>query len=88
MRINNARDLGTYVRDQRRAGGLSQNDLAARAAVSRRWLAALEAGKASAEVGLVLRVVTALGQYLDIRPDPATEFDLDTYLQRFDGDAR
>jgi HTH-type transcriptional regulator/antitoxin HipB len=86
MRIGNARDLGAYVRDQRRAAGLSQEALATRAGVSRRWLTGLEAGKPSAEVGLVLRVIAALGQYADVRPDPATDFDLDTYLDRFGAD--
>jgi transcriptional regulator with XRE-family HTH domain len=86
MRIGNAHDLGNYVRDQRHAAGLNQADLAARAAVSRRWLAGLEAGKSSAEVGLFLRVVAALGQYVDVRPNPSTGIDLDAYLERFGGD--
>jgi HTH-type transcriptional regulator/antitoxin HipB len=85
MRIGNARDLGGYVRDQRRAAGLNQTDLAARAAVSRRWLSDLEAGKSTVEVGLVLRVISALGQVVDVRPDPTTDFDLDDYLKRFGG---
>jgi HTH-type transcriptional regulator / antitoxin HipB len=41
MRISNARDLGRYVRDRRRAAGLSQQALATRALVSRRWLSDL-----------------------------------------------
>lgn len=86
MRIGTPRDLGRYVREQRRAARLNQTDLAARASVSRRWLSDLEAGKPTAEVGLVLRVITALGQFVDVRADPTVSFDLDDYLKRFDGD--
>ena len=87
MRLGTADDLGNYIRDRRLAVGLNQVDLAARAAVSRRWLIGLEAGKPSAEVGLVLRVIAALGQYVDVRPNPSTDIDLDAYLQSFDDDA-
>jgi len=60
MRLNNARDLGLYVRDRRRRLGLTQAGLAASAQVSRRWLSDLEAGKPTAEVGLVFKVLHAL----------------------------
>jgi hypothetical protein len=48
--------------------------------VSRRWLTDLEAGKATAEVGLVFKVIGALGLFLDCRPEPEPEIDLDAYL--------
>jgi HTH-type transcriptional regulator / antitoxin HipB len=80
MRIRTADDLGRYVRDRRLAAALTQTDLAARARVSRRWLSDLEAGKPTAEVGLVLRVVAALGMYTDLRPEPTPEVDLDAIL--------
>ena len=86
MRIGNARDLGRYVRDRRRTAGLSQESLASKAQVSRRWLSELESGKPTAEVGLILRVVTALGLYVDLLPVPAPEIDLDAYLDTFGGD--
>jgi HTH-type transcriptional regulator / antitoxin HipB len=85
MRIGNARDLGRYVRDRRRAAGLSQENLASKALVSRRWLSELESGKPTAEVGLIFRVVTALGLYVDLLPVPAPEIDLDAYLDTFGG---
>jgi HTH-type transcriptional regulator/antitoxin HipB len=53
---------------------------------AQRWLSDLEAGKPTAEVGLVLRVIAALGQFVDVRPDPTTDFDLDDYLKRFGGE--
>jgi y4mF family transcriptional regulator len=85
MRIGNARDLGRYVRDRRRAAGLSQQDLATKAIVSRRWLSELESGKPTAEVGLILKVVAALGLYVDLLPIPAPDIDLDAYLDNFGG---
>ncbi|MBB2945165.1 transcriptional regulator with XRE-family HTH domain [Actinoplanes lutulentus] len=85
MRISHARDLGIYVREQRRAAGLSQDELATRAGVSRRWLSAFEGGKPSAEVGLVFHVIVALGMFVDVSPEPPRELDLDEYLKRFDG---
>ena len=80
MRLRNCADLGRYVRDRRRSNGFSQTDLAGRAMVSRRWLSDLEAGKPTAEVGLVFKVIAALGLYLDVQPEPASEIDLDAYL--------
>jgi HTH-type transcriptional regulator / antitoxin HipB len=85
VRIGNARDLGRYLRDQRRKTGLSQQDLADRAAVSRRWLSDVESGKATAEVGLILRVVAAMGLLVDIRPAPKPEIDLDELLDNLGG---
>jgi y4mF family transcriptional regulator len=69
LRLRDAQDLGHHVREHRRAAGLSQTDLAVRAGVSRRWLSDLESGKATAEVGLVFRVIAALGLFLDARPE-------------------
>lgn len=87
MRLRTARDVGAMVRDRRRSAGLSQAELAARAGVSKRWLAALEAGKPGAEMGLVLRTFAALGTDLtadDAGPTRADSVDLDALLARFD----
>jgi y4mF family transcriptional regulator len=86
VRLSDAEDLGRYVRERRRLAGLNQSDLAARAKVSRRWLADLEAGKPTVEVGLVFRVMSALGLFLDCRPEPVSEIDLDAYLDSLGGD--
>ncbi|MEV6347046.1 helix-turn-helix domain-containing protein [Actinoplanes sp. NPDC051851] len=85
MRISHARDFGTYVRERRRAAGLSQEALAARAGVSRRWLSAFEGGKPTAEIDLVLKVTAALGLLVDVGPEPPREPDLDEYSKRFEG---
>jgi y4mF family transcriptional regulator len=87
MRIRNADDLGHYLRDRRRAAGLTQTDLAVRAGVSRRWLSDLEAGKPTAEVGLVLKVIAALDMMMDLQPAPHQDIDLDELLDNLGGTA-
>ena len=81
MRVTSARDLGLAVRQARMDHGMTQAQLAAAAAVSRRWLSDLEAGKASAAIGLVLRTLAALNIGLDTFPiKPSDEIDLDALL--------
>ncbi|MEU8232259.1 helix-turn-helix domain-containing protein [Actinoplanes sp. NPDC048967] len=82
MRIASARDLGLAVRQGRQDRGQTQAELAAAAGVSRRWLSDLEAGKATAEFGLILRTLDALGIGLDALPvEPAPGgIDLDALL--------
>jgi y4mF family transcriptional regulator len=83
MRIANARDLGLVVRQSRQDRGQTQSQLAAEAGVSRRWLSDLEAGKATAEVGLVLRTLHALGLGLNayVVQDEHADIDLDALLR-------
>ncbi|WP_085066422.1 helix-turn-helix domain-containing protein [Catenuloplanes japonicus] len=79
MRIANARDLGLVVRQARQDRGQTQAALAVAAGVSLRWLSNLEAGKATAELGLVLRTLDELGLGLDVfpvKPEPG-QLDLD-----------
>jgi HTH-type transcriptional regulator / antitoxin HipB len=85
MRLSNAHDLGLYVRSRRRAEGLNQSEAARRAGVSRRWLSDFESGKPTAEVGLVLQLIAALGLAMDVGPAPEPEFDLDAYLRSVGG---
>ena len=82
MRIGSARDLGLVVRETRQDRGQTQAQLATKAGVSRRWLSDLEAGKATAELGLVLRTLQALGLGLDTYLVEAEQgsIDLDTLL--------
>ncbi|MGC1513225.1 MAG: helix-turn-helix transcriptional regulator [Acidimicrobiales bacterium] len=90
MKITSTRDLATAVRGRRQSLGLSQADLATRAGVSRPWLSDVEAGKPTAEIGLVLRLVDALGLRLDLTPEnnqnpdePMTSVDLDALLDEY-----
>jgi HTH-type transcriptional regulator/antitoxin HipB len=52
--------IRTAALGRRRELGLSQAQLAERVGVSRKWLSEFERGKATAELGLVLRVLDSL----------------------------
>lgn len=92
MRISSPGDVGRLVRAERLRRRMSQQDLAIAAAVSRRWLIDLEAGKPRAEIGLVLAVMNALGLALHVdsaaTPSledvtvPSATVDLDAHLDR------
>ena len=85
MRLASTRDLGLYVRDRRRQLGMTQVALAASAQVSRRWLSDLEAGKSTAEVGLVFKVLHALELTLVASPTTIAPdgVDLDEFLREY-----
>ncbi len=71
MRTPNAMALGGFVADLRRSLKIRQADLALRAGVSRQWVVAMEQGKPTLEVGLVLRTLETLGLEVAVKPrDP------------------
>lgn len=85
MRIVNARDVGALVRDRRETLSWSQETLANRSGVSKRWIVAVEAGKAGAQIGLVLRVLSVLDVELDATVGTGDEGSaLDALLDRLD----
>lgn len=94
MRVRTAGDVGALVRDARRRRGLTQDQLAGRAGVTRRWLSALESGKASVELGLVLATLDVLGVTLAAAESPPAPggvatvgaVDLDEVLAELDGE--
>jgi y4mF family transcriptional regulator len=66
--------LGDRIRQQRKAQGLSQAALARRVPASQKWLSEVENGKATAEIGQILRLLAALGIAIELgaaAPDPA-----------------
>lgn len=67
MRVRTAKELGAFIRSARRDAGLSQTMLAARLNVGQKWLSEVENGKATAEIGMVLRLLAALGTTVDLR---------------------
>ncbi len=99
--IRTARDLGQAVRTHRLAQGLTQDALAARCGVGRRFIAELEAGKptsqlgkallAASEVGLTLTALEAVDRprLSDPLPDAAARLETDddplAALPRFTG---
>ena len=89
MHARTAEDVGSLVREQRRALGMSQAQLAAATGTSRQWVVDLERGKPTLALGLVLRALTAVGLTLRVETTaPAkndavhASIDLDAILAR------
>lgn len=62
--------IGQTIRDERKALGLRQDELAAASGVGLRFLVELERGKRTVQMGKALDVLAALGCELQIRlPD-------------------
>jgi len=88
MSIRSIRDAALAVKGRRTDLGLSQQELARRAGVSRKWIYEFEAGKPSAEIGHVIRVLDALDLRLDVsaaEKPSSTVFDLDALLKEHGG---
>lgn len=88
MVIRSIHDLAAAVRGRRTDLGMSQAELAVRAGVSRKWIYEFEAGKPTAELGLMLRVLDALGLGIDLTPsdstaDAAETVDLDAVIDGY-----
>lgn len=81
--------LARAIRLRRIERGMSQQELARRAALSRKWVVDFERGKASVELGLVMRVLSVLDLRIELgdsfmaepRPlPPPPPVDLDALL--------
>jgi HTH-type transcriptional regulator / antitoxin HipB len=94
MQVSTVHQVQSMVRGRRKDLGESQESLARRAGVSRKWLSEFERGvTTAAELPLVLRVLAALEVVVDLRPREesgsaplASELSagsLDAVLQRF-----
>ncbi len=84
--LTTVRDLGAAVRAARRAAGLSQAALAARADVSRQWLSRLETGSnPGAELRKVLDVLTVLGLAVSLTPSQPPRLESDPFADMFGG---
>ncbi|WP_426519209.1 helix-turn-helix domain-containing protein [Diaminobutyricibacter sp. McL0618] len=59
-------ELGALIRDRREARGWTQEELAERAGVSRRWVNEFESGKGTAQVRLVFDALNALDVELEV----------------------
>lgn len=91
--ITSIRDLAAAVRGRRQSLGLSQADVARRARVSRQWIIEFEAGKPTAELALVIRLLDALALRLSLderdaggrtpQPPAVGAVDLDALLDEY-----
>lgn len=68
MLIKTPADIGALIKDARLKAGLSQHDLAQMLKTSQGWVSEIERGKPTAELGMVLKAINALGINLDSRP--------------------
>jgi HTH-type transcriptional regulator / antitoxin HipB len=89
MTIRSIHDLAAAIRGCRTDLGMSQAELAKRTGVSRKWIYEFEAGKPTAEFGLLLRVLDTLGLSIELTAtdrttDPAeTTVDLDAVIDEY-----
>jgi HTH-type transcriptional regulator / antitoxin HipB len=84
--IKSTSELGELIRNRRNTLGLRQQDLALAANVGVRFIVDAENGKETSQIGLVLRLLEALGIKLtaDMSPAPAAQTDND--IATFDPD--
>src|SRR5687768_3865157 len=66
MRVRTPGELGAVIKDRRKVLRLDQATLAERVGVSRQWIVGIEGGKPRADMGLVLRMLDALGLCLRV----------------------
>lgn len=87
MIVRTPADLGLLIRARRRELGLGQQELAARIGASRLWVIEFERGKPRAEIGLVLRALTALVLRLDVATEASAHSTLSDVVAVPDIDA-
>jgi HTH-type transcriptional regulator / antitoxin HipB len=91
MHVRTASAIGAAIRSRRRELKLDQAQLARKIGATRQWLIAIEKGKDTAEIGMVLRALAALGLDLDVQPtnsrtgtvldiEPLPALDIDTIV--------
>lgn len=64
MEIDTSNELGNYVKDRRKANGLTQRELAELAEVGTRLVSELERGKATLRMDAVNKVLKVFGKKL------------------------
>lgn len=85
VQLRRADDIAGLIRARREALGLSQQALADRLTVSRKWVNEIEQGNSSAKLGLVMRALNELGIDLygqaapspETGPSPPDDIDID-----------
>ena len=85
MRLTSITDIASLVRQARKDRGWTQVQLAEHSGVSRDWIIALEKGKPSLEIALVLRTLKALHLTLNLesqdeQPQPDDVIDIDDVI--------
>ncbi len=65
--LKKTEDIGQTIRDERKAQGLTQDDLAGLSGTGRRFISELESGKPTIQLEKTLLVLNALGLSLFIK---------------------
>ncbi|ALJ82890.1 helix-turn-helix domain-containing protein [Ketogulonicigenium vulgare] len=73
--IRSPKDIGHVLRQARKAGGLSQADLAAKAGLWQRTVSTLETGAADARLETLFDLLAALDLELQVVPRSRTDPD-------------
>ncbi len=68
MQVRTPIDIGNIVREARRLSGLSQAKLAKQIGSTQSWISEVENGKETAELGLVLKLLSVLQITLELSP--------------------
>ncbi|MBV8113164.1 MAG: helix-turn-helix transcriptional regulator [Silvibacterium sp.] len=66
MQAKTPADIGRIIRGSRAAAGLSQSQLALMCDTTQSWISEIERGKQTAELGMVLKVLSVLKLSLDV----------------------
>lgn len=66
IKVENSQALGSWVRKERKAQGLTQVELAGLSGVGTRFVHDLERGKASVHLGKTLDLLQTLGLHLNL----------------------
>ena len=85
MHIRRPEDIASLIRNAREAAKLSQQALAARLGVSRKWVNEIEQASSNAKISLVLRALNELGIALSASKEEGARGDTET--QHIDIDA-
>jgi y4mF family transcriptional regulator len=72
MLVSNPKDIGMLIRAKRSERSWTQGELARHVGTTQRWISEIENGKATAEIGMVLRTLSMLGIRLEVG-DPSPE---------------
>jgi y4mF family transcriptional regulator len=67
-KISDPAQLGSIIRQVRKAQGITQEDLSAQAGVGPRLIGEIERGKTTAEIGKVFQLLASLGLVVSIQP--------------------
>ncbi len=60
-------EIGKTIRQERKAQGLTQGELAMTANTASRFISELENGKATCQIGKVLKVISCLGIKVELK---------------------